>query len=142
MSSVDRLFKLADRFARKISLGQLKPEPKLPMPAQPGDIPDALEAANLWARPDDIFPLADEAGLPSNVSVVLSITVDANLNVTFGVQTSPATPAGAAKLKTLLVQKYSSPFKEAIQAWYTKNKIIPRPVTAGWHTFGPPPKKK
>jgi len=132
MNSVDKLFKLADRFARKISLGD-----KLPMPAQPGDVADALEHANLWYRPDDIFPLADAAGLDANVSVVLTINLDAGLNVTFGVQTSPNTPGGAAKLKALLTQKYSVPFKQAIQAWFTQNKIIPRPVSAGWHKFGP-----
>jgi hypothetical protein len=133
MNSVDKLFKLADRFTRKMSLGQ----DKLPMPAQPGDIADALENAGLWSRPDDIFPLADAAGLSAEISVVLTINVDANLNVTFGVQTTPPTPAGAAKLKALLTQKYSASFKPAIQAWFTKNKIIPRPVSAGWHKFGP-----
>jgi len=133
MNSVDKLFKLADRFARKISLA----EDKLPMPAQPGDIQDALANANLWGVPDNLFALADQAGLDADVNVATFINIDQNLNVTFKVTTSPAKPAQAAKFTTLLQQTYSESFKTAIQSHFQKYKIIPRPQTAAWHKFGP-----
>jgi hypothetical protein len=132
MSSVDKIFKLADRFARKISLAE-----KLAMPAQPGDIADALVAAGLLGKPDDLFPIADQLDLDASVNVATSINIDQNMNVTFSVVTSPALPAKATQFAAILKQKYGEPFKKACQTWWEKNKIIPAKATTTWHSFGP-----
>lgn len=135
--STNRLFKLAERFARKISLAD-----KLPMPAQPGDIQDALEAANLWGTPDVLFPSADAAGLDPAAPVAVTIVVDASLNVSFRVTAgAPGTPAQALKMAGDLKQKFGESFKAAIQNHFQKYKIIPRPVSAGWHKLVPPGSK-
>lgn len=132
--STSRVIKLAERLARKISLAE-----KLPMPAQSGDVQDALEAANLWGTPDVLFPSADAAGLDPAAPVSVTIVVDAAGNVSFRVTAgTPGTPAQALKMAADLKQKFGESFKAAILAHYQKFKIIPRPITANWHKLVPP----
>lgn len=122
--SVDKLIKLADRFARKLSLAQTTS-------AQAGEIQTALENAHVWGVPDDLFPLADQAGLPQG-PCEFSFMVDKGLNSTFHTACPGATPASQIKMNALLRAKYSPLFKAAIQA---AKLSVADTVTVKWHKF-------
>lgn len=101
MSSVNKLFKLADRFARKISLAQ----------KVAGDFQDALQAAGLWDKSNEVSPMLATAGV-DNGPVAITIHLDKGMNVKFLVSATP--PAAAAKLAALLAAKYAAAMKAAL----------------------------
>lgn len=107
MSSTDKLNKLADRFARKLALGQSQS-------AQPSDIEAALKAAGLWEKAPEVAPLLNAAGVADDATVAVSIIVDAHLDVKYHVDTNP--PAAALKLASLLKSKYGAAMKGALVA--------------------------
>lgn len=124
MKSVDNLVKLAERFARKISLAQQTS-------AQPGEIQSALEAAGVWGKPDDLFPLADAAGLPQG-PCTFTFTVNKSLDTTFHTVCPGAPAAAQIKMNGLLRNKYNSLFKAAMQ----KAKLtVADTVDVKWHLF-------
>jgi len=87
MSSVDRLFKLADRFARKISLGQ----------NVAGDFQNALQAAGLWDKSSEVAPMIAAAGIPDEAAIAINFVIDSQFNVTYNVTaTTPPPPPPAA----------------------------------------------
>lgn len=103
MSSVNKLFKLADRFARKISLGQ----------QVAGDFQDALQRAGLWDKSQEVSAMLSAAGVDDG-PISVTIRFDKGLNVKFIVSATP--PAGAAKLTALLTTKYAAAMKAACAA--------------------------
>lgn len=123
MSSVDRLNKLADRFARKIVLGQASS-------AQAGDIETALRAAGLWDKAAEVSPLLNAAGVSDDASVKVAIVVDGKLDVKYHVDTQP--PAAAIKLAALLRNKYGAAMKAALHA---AKLTVADTVTVNWLTF-------
>lgn len=123
MSSVDKLTKLADRFARKLSLAQVPT-------AQAGDIENALKAAGLWERSAEVAPLLNQAGVADDASVAISIMVDSKLDVKYHVQTQP--PAAAIKLAGLLRARYAQGMKGAIQA---AKLAVAETITLNWLHF-------
>lgn len=123
MSSVDKLNKLADRFARKIVLGQTSS-------AQAGDIQNALQTAGLWDKAAEVSPLLNAAGVSDDASVKISIMVDSKLDVKYHVETQP--PAAAIKLAALLKNKYGAAMKAALAA---AKLTVAETVTLGWLTF-------
>ena len=106
MSSVDKLFKLADRFARKMSLGQQTS-------AQPGEVQNALQAAGLWDKAAEVSPLLGSAGVDDG-PIVITMTIDKGLNFKYNVTATP--PPAALKLAGLLKVKYAGPMKAALAA--------------------------
>lgn len=139
MSSVDRLFKLADRFARKISLGQ----------NVAGDFQNILQAAGLWDKSGEIAPMVQAAGVSDEAKLDIRIMIDNQFNCRFKViPTTPPPPApldpkadppptpqqiaenkkeiaaalavqkaaaaASAKLQTMLGQKYGAAMKAAL----------------------------
>jgi hypothetical protein len=125
MSAVDKMNKLADRFLRKIVLGQPKPK----VWAQAADVQDALQEAGVWGKLEDIFPLADKAGLP-NGPATLTFTVNKNFDVTFHTVSQGATPAQQLTMSGLLRAKYAGPWKAALQA--AKLQIADDPIDVRW----------
>lgn len=125
MSSVDKLFKLADRLARKISLGQS---------AQPGDIQSNLQEARLWDLTNDLFPLLDQADIPAGVPVHLDIVVDSNFNVTYPVKTKDA--AKGQKLSVLVKSKYGQAMSDALKKGTIKDSF--GKVLGPFRVVGPP----
>ncbi len=125
MKSVDNLVKLAERFARKISLAQ--------QTAQPGEIVKALQDGGVWGKPEDLFPLADQAGLPQG-PCTFNFTVDKNLNTTFHTVCSVkgATPASQIKMNSLLKNKYNNLFKTAMQK---AGLSVADTMDVKWHVF-------
>ncbi|NJO18594.1 MAG: hypothetical protein HC877_23570 [Thioploca sp.] len=103
MGSVDKLFKLADRLARKISLGQ----------QVAGDFQDTLQSAGLWDKSAEVSPMLAAAGVDDG-PVAITIRFDKGLNVKFLVSATP--PAAAAKLTALLAAKYAAAMKAACVA--------------------------
>lgn len=124
MKSVDNLVKLAERFARKISLGQK-------VFAQPGEIQKALTDAGIWEKSAEVAQLLPKAGVDDG-PVAVSIVVDSQLNVNFSVSATP--PAAATKLAALLKGKYAAAFKAAI-AKAGLSVSTEEPVTVKWLTF-------
>lgn len=124
MSSVDKLFKLADRFARKISLGQQ-------FYLQPSELQKILFQAGLWDKSQEVSLFLSKAGVDSG-PVDIKIQVDSMLNVSYLVS---ATPAGAGtKLASLLKSKYGAAMKAAIQA--SGKKVSEQEnLVIGWLTF-------
>lgn len=123
MSSSDKLNKLADRFARKLSLAQTSS-------AQAGDIETALKAANLWEKAPEVAPLLNAAGVADDASVAVSIIVVKGLDVKYHVDTSP--PAAAIKLAALLKAKYGAAMKAALVA---AKLNVADTVTVSWLHF-------
>lgn len=125
--STNRLFKLAERFSRKISLGQA---PKFY--AQPSTVQKILKDAGLWEKSAEVAPLLGQAGVSSDASVSISIVVDNKLDIKYPVDTQP--PAAAIKLAGLLRAKYAGPMRAAFQAANMEVSDV-EPVTVGWLTF-------
>lgn len=121
MNSVDKLFKLADRLARKMSLGQ--------QTAQSGEIQKALQDAGLWDRTSEVSALLASAGVDDG-AVTIGFRVDSGLNFTFQVSATP--PAAATKLAGLLKMKYAGPMKAALQG---AKIAVGNTVDVGWLTF-------
>lgn len=133
--STDRLFKLAERFARKISLAQS---------AQASDIQYNLTLANLWGTPESsLFPVLDEVGIDANVPVTTSIQVDSNFNVSFP-SVVAGSPAKSLALAGALKKKYGQAFSDALKAGFIYDSSTPpkkigplriggSPVKVGWH---------
>lgn len=129
MNSVDKLVKLAERFARKLSLGQqVVNEVDL--------VEKALTDAGLFgptALPklnSIVSPMLNQAGVADDASVTITFTVEPNLNIKFHVATSP--PAAAIKLAQLLRSKFGPLMKAALQ----KAKVsLTAPVDSNWMTF-------
>lgn len=88
MNSIDKLFKLADRFAHKISLAQS---------GQAGDAMRILKEAGLWDIVDQVNPILDELNIPPEKSIALNIVIDSGFNISYPSQ--PPMPALSAKLK-------------------------------------------
>jgi ribosomal protein L11 len=133
MSSTDKLTKLAERFARKLSLGQMggeAPQPLLTGSAQAGDIEGALKAAGLWEKAPEVAPLLNAAGVADDASVAVSIIVDNKMDVKYHVDTSP--PAAALKLASLLKSKYGAAMKAALVA---AKLTVADTVTVSWLHF-------
>lgn len=84
MSSVDRLFKLADRFARKISLAQQS--------AQPSEIMNALQTAGLWDRSAEVAPIIATVGIPDEAKIAIDFTLDGQLNIKYNVAANVPIP--------------------------------------------------
>jgi len=158
MSSVDRLFKLADRFARKISLGQ----------NVAGDFQNVLQAAGLWDKSAEVAPMINTAGIPDVASIAINILIDSQFNckinasATVPIPPLPETPkadatpedktayaeavkavkvaqaaqkvatAGAAKLSSLLTVKYGAAMKAAL---VKAGKAITDTMEVKWLTF-------
>jgi ribosomal protein L11 len=121
--SIDKLTKLADRFARKLSLGQSNS-------AQAGDIEGALKAAGLWEKAPEVAPLLNAAGVADDATVAVSIIVDNKLDVKYHVDTSP--PAAAIKLAALLKAKFGAAMKGALVA---AKLSVAETVTLNWLHF-------
>lgn len=103
MSSVNKLFKLAERFSRKISLAQ----------QVAGDFQDALHKAGLWDKSAEVSPMLAAAGVDDG-PVAVTIRFDKGLNPKFIVSATP--PAAATKLTGMLAAKYTAPMKAAVTA--------------------------
>ncbi len=151
MSNTDRLFKLAERFARKVSLAQQS--------AQSGELENVLKDAGVWGSPNDLFPLADEAEIPGGVPITFAIVVDSGLNVSFKLDTEPrhgqpapppppasqVPPAKLIKMFKLMKDKFGPGMSQALKSGKIKeydnkgNVTSQRPVTVsgtvtiGWH---------
>jgi len=123
MNSVDRLFKLAEHFANKISLAQAQ------METQPAQIEQILQAAGLWDKANEVSPLLSAAGV-DNDPVVINFQVDPQLNIKFLVTASP--PPAATKLAGLLKNKYAAAMKAALVKAGAKREA---PVDIKWLTF-------
>lgn len=121
--SVDKLTKLADRFARKLSLGQTPS-------AQAGDIEVALKNQGLWDKAAEVSPMLNAAGVADDATVAISIVVDSKLDIKYHVQTQP--PAAAIKLAAALRAKYAAAMRAAIQA---AKLSVADTVTLNWLTF-------
>lgn len=134
MSSTDKLFKLASRFARKLSLGQ----------QAAGDFQDKLQAAGLWDKSAEIAPMLNAVGAPDSAAIATVIHIDKLLNcritATASVPMPPAPPpdatpedvknyklalaqaqtdqkmatAAAGKLSAMLTAKYGAAMKAAL----------------------------
>jgi hypothetical protein len=122
MKSVNNLIKLAERFAYKLAQ----------QTAQPGEIASALKAAGLFDKSAEVAPLLNAAGVPDDVKVEISIMVDKTLNCTYVVDTNPAKPAAAIKLRGLLGVKYGSAMKKALAA---AGISVTDTMRVGWLTF-------
>lgn len=137
MKSVDNLVKLAERFARKISLAQ--------QTAQAGEIEGVLKEGRVWYTENDLFPLADEAGVPAGIAIFFNIVVDKNLDVTFRATPSSAPPASIIKMNKLLKDKFGPSMKQALQTITIKERndkgqvisqrpvSVTNPVVVKWH---------
>lgn len=101
MSSVNKLFKLAERFSRKISLAQ----------KVAGDFQDALQAAGLWDKSNEVSPMLASAGVDDG-PVAIVIHLDKAMNIKYLVTATP--PAAAAKLAAMLSAKYAAAMKAAL----------------------------
>ena len=119
MSSVNKLFKLAERFAHKISLGQ----------KVAGDFQDALHNAGLWDKSAEVSPMLATAGVDDG-PVAITIRFDKGLNVKFIVSATP--PAAATKLAGLLAAKYAAAMKAAVAA---ANLTVTDTMDVKWLTF-------
>lgn len=124
MNSIDKLFKLAEHFARKISLAQAQS-------AQPGDIDNALSQAGARPTSNDIAPLLTTAKVPEDVSVDVKAVVDKNLNVRFHVAATPANPA-ANSLQAILDRTYSTKMSHALKS---AKLMVENPITVNIATF-------
>ena len=160
MKSTDKLFKLADRFARKISLGQQS--------LQPGEIANILQGANLWDKSAEVAPMINAAGIPDAASIAATIHIDQQFNCKYLVEAKvpippapeplppTATPeekatfneakkardvaialqktatAGGAKLSNLLAAKYGASMKSALAK---SGKTITDTMDVKWLTF-------
>lgn len=109
MKSVDHLVKVAERFARKISLAQAQ------VSAQSGDIANALQAKGLLISSNDVGPLLNTAHVPETATVKIDLMVDSKLDAHFVVTTNPPDKS-AGILKTLLERKYGANMKLALIA--------------------------
>lgn len=86
MSSVDKIFKLAERFARKISLGYQS--------ADADAVEKALQRVGLWDKSAEIAPLVQAAGVPDEAKLDIRVIVDSQFNCKFKViPTTPPPPA-------------------------------------------------
>src|SRR6266852_1316701 len=83
--------------------------------AQPADIQDSLEKANLWSVTNQVSPLLNAAGVPDDASVNISIIADKGPTVNYGVALNPPNAHVANKLATLLKQHYAVPMSSAIK---------------------------
>ena len=123
MSSVDRLTKLAERFARKLSLGQAQVVNELDL------VTDALKAAGLWDKSGEVAPMLTAAGC-SDDPVTITFSVDKGLNFKYHVTCTP--PAAAIKLANLVRVKYGAAMKDAL----VKAKVaLTAPVDSKWLEF-------
>lgn len=123
MSSVNKLFKLAEQFARKISLAQAQ------METQPAQIEQILQSAGLWDKSNEVSPLLNAAGVDDG-PVAINFQVDPQLNVKFMVTASP--PAAVIKLTGLLKNKYAAAMKAALAKAGASRSA---PVDIKWLTF-------
>jgi len=119
MNSVDKLFKLADRLARKISLGQ----------KVAGDFQDVLQAAGLWDKAAEVSPMLATAGVDDG-PVAITIHFDKALNIKFLVSATP--PAAATKLAAMLTAKYAAAMKAAVVA---AKLTVMETMDVKWLTF-------
>ncbi len=140
MKNTERLFKLAERFSRKISLAQS---------AQAGDIERNLKDAGVWGTPESaLFPVLDELDIDPKYAVTTSIKVDSNFNVTFPSVITGLPPAKSLALSAKLKEKYGQSFSDALRNGHiydTFGKIlgpfkVSGTATCGWHTQKPPSK--
>jgi hypothetical protein len=121
MNFVDRIFKLAERFARKISLAQQS--------AQSGEIANVLQAAGLWDKSAEVSPMLTQAGVDDG-PILINFVVDKGLNVKFNVSATPS--VAAIKLEALLKNKYSVSMRSALVAAKT---VISDTVEVKWLKF-------
>ncbi len=124
MSSVDKLLKLAARFAEKVALAQAQS-------AQPGDIDSALSRAGARPSSNDIAPLLNTARVPDNVSIDVKAVVDKNMNVKFHVAATP-THASANSLAAVLNRTYAPKMSNALRG---SGLVVDNPVTVNIANF-------
>jgi hypothetical protein len=125
MKSVERLTKIADRFARKMSLAQATTT------MQPGEIAALLKSVNASPTPAEIAPFLNTAKCPENVSIQVNIVIDAKLNVVFQVQANPQNNC-AAILQKILQSKYSARISQALK---TAKVVVTDTMTVQMATF-------
>lgn len=132
--SIDKLTKLADRFARKLSLAQAAT-------AQAGEIQQVLKDAGLWEKSPEVAPLLNAAGVGDG-AVAIVLSVDKTLSVKYNVTASP--PAAGIKLASLLKSKYGAAMQQALKTGAIKEYnndgsvksqrpvTVNEPVTVPW----------
>ena len=86
------------------------------MTAQPGDVQTALEQANIWNKQAVVSPMLNQAGVPDDAAVSISILVSQGPKVGFNVILEPKNPKVSVTLSNLLKQTFSIPMTKAIQA--------------------------
>lgn len=109
MKSVERLIKIADRFARKISLAQA-----VTTTMQPGQIADLLKSVNAMPLSAEIAPFLNTAKCPEDANILVDIIIDAKLNVTFKITATPPNNC-AAILQKILQGKYAARISQALK---------------------------
>jgi len=108
MKSVERLEKVADRFARKMSLAQATTT------MQPVEIKNLLTKMNVFPLPNDIAPLLNTAKCPETVNILVDFIIDAKLNVTFKITATPQNNC-AAIYQRILQSKYAAKISQALK---------------------------
>lgn len=108
MKSFDKILQLANKFEFKISQAQSM------QGAQAADIEEALKKAGVWIEQNDIGPLLNNAKVPEDVSLSISIIVDHGLIVKFNVNSQPPSPS-AKTLEKILNANYSGKMSQALK---------------------------
>ena len=108
MDKFKKTLALADKFELKLSVAQAATS------AQAADVETALKTANVFDVSDKVAPLLNDAKVPGDAKVAVSIVVDSHLNPTYVVKLDPANPAASAKLGQLIKGKFSAAMKKAL----------------------------
>lgn len=122
MKSVNRIIKLAERFAHKIAQQS----------ADAGAIQDILTAAGLWDKSAEVAPMLNAAGIPDDTAVQTFIMVDNKLNCKYRVALLPPRPAASNKLAALLTAKYAAAHRKAL---IDAKTAVTDTLEVGWVKF-------
>jgi hypothetical protein len=120
--NVNTLYKLAIRFEKQAQV----------VSAQPGDIQNCLENAKLWNLSTAVSPILNQAGVPDDASVNISILVSEGPSVAYDVVLTPPNPKVSAQLNRFLKQKLSTIMTNALK---TAKLNVTDVVTVKWLTF-------
>lgn len=106
MKFTKQVFAIADKFEQIITKAQIHAS------TQSGDVEAALKIAGLFDVSSQVAPFLDQAKVPENASVDISIVVDKHLNPNYSVTLTPASSA-AHMLANIIKQHYAVPMKKA-----------------------------
>lgn len=100
--------------------------------AQPGDIQTALEQANLWNMQKAVAPMLNQAGVPEDATVNISVLADTGPKVGYNVLLQPNNPKISNTLAALLKQKFAPAMTDALKK---SNVSINSLMVVNWLKF-------